>query len=296
MPQNKSRKKGHFPIYNKNLSPNRKGGISRVLPPSVMWKTNKTNKCSTVPVIRQLRNYLKLTEELAQSKANSLDAVQVHLLRCVCAQTHQSPVGSDPSGTGQLVAQPGVRGSPPCAKAVLAPRLSWSALRTLHAADSPGLRPTSTTGWAWWPRIHSPPNPNTEEKWTITRRVYTIIKKLLGFFEPKSTRRLRKDETWLNPMVKFGMQVKETAGSGFIKPNAQSIQLDRHVVIARYLKGQACPWHSSADWLLLLLSEQTGPFAPTPFVWTQFLPLPPENTTKYDAGYCKNQKKRELSF
>lgn len=47
-------------------------------------------------------------------------------------------------------------------------------------------------------------------------------------------------------------------------------QLD--VVAVTYLRGQPCPRHDSADWLLLLLfSMQTAPPSP----WAQLLPLPP---------------------
>lgn len=45
-----------FRNYSKYWAPNRQGRISRVLSP---FKTNKTNKGSKVPVILQLKNYLK---------------------------------------------------------------------------------------------------------------------------------------------------------------------------------------------------------------------------------------------
>lgn len=44
------------------------------------------------------------------------------------------------------------------------------------------------------------------------------------------------------------------------------------VFAGTYLRGQPCPRHDSADWLLLLLfSAQTAP----PLPWAQLLPLPP---------------------
>lgn len=109
---------------------------------------------------------------------------------------------------------------------------------------------------------------------------------------------IRKFSCFLGPkVIKYsqtqkgnGMQVKRTVVTGLIYSNIQSVHLDKHiVVVARYLRGQACPLHSSADLLLLLLSEQIGPLAPT-----QFLPLKPENKIKQaifsGLGYWRNPK------
>lgn len=70
-----------------------------------------------------------------------------------------------------------------------------------------------------------------------------------------------------------GRDTKETQRSEVVSDfdgETKRWQLD--VVAAMYLRGQPCPRHDSADWLLLLLfSVQTAP----PLPWAQFLPLPP---------------------
>ena len=55
-------------------------------------------------------------------------------------------------------------------------------------------------------------------------------------------------------------------------------QQHEHALAATDLRGQACPRHSWADRLLLLLTEQTRPVPPLLSLWIQLLPLPPENT------------------
>lgn len=65
------------------------------------------------------------------------------------------------------------------------------------------------------------------------------------------------------------------------------------VVAAIDLRWQPCPAHSSAAWLLLLLSEQTDPDPPVLLLWTQFFPFPPGNQTGNVESRIKKRKTKK---
>lgn len=167
---------------------------------------------------------------MLQSQSRSVNYVEKLFLHRK-KRTHRPPGGRGPSCAGQNVAEPGAGRFPPCSIALSDLYLPRTALRTLQAADAPGLGSTPTSGRALWPSVHLPPDPP----------------------RGKANFNLDTAEVWVL-MSAFG-----------------------DAVAAADLRWQACPTHSWADWLLLLLSGQAGPTPLMLFLWAQLLPLPSGN-------------------
>lgn len=235
----------------------------------------------------------------------TLGTLRVHV-SLLNNKTHRLPGGGGPSSAGHKVAQPGVRGSSACVTTVSALHLSQPALWTFHAADPPGLWPTSTSGWAQWPRICSPPKPSTIEKmknnlllvslwesWFYLAQNYIFFSfehtwyhlNILHLKVSMNNREMKWNLRWdmRESNGKIQNAYKREKKTGLFKTNIQ-LKLDKCVVAARYLRGQAWPWHSSTASLLLILSLQIRPFS-IPLLWAQFLPSENITNKMYLCGF-----------